>query len=454
MKTKMFTKTKLYLLTKGVVSALLVCVLLCSSALFMPPTARAESLADLERQYNEIETKMAKNKAEMDKIEQSKITQSQKIDALEAEIGGLDDQIGILDSRINLLNANIGDLNNSIESLDAQIRQIDDKIETTKLEIIETEQSIDDTADTLLQRLAITYMMGDASMLECIMGAKSLASLLTLNQYIQNASEYDNSLIKGLEAEIAGLETLNETLKGEIVELEESKRVVNEKKVELMTRQADVQKSANDLGSKKSKLESSQGSAVSMLKTLNSQSAEYARVQKQLAQEQEKIDRQINEFLAAQGSNASTPPENDGTLIWPMPYDSCYISAYFGQYPSGGPHKGMDICVRGGTHGKNVVAAQSGKVIQSGTDHWSMGNYLILDHGGGLFTAYYHASSLKVSQGATVTQGQVIMLAGSTGNSTGPHLHFEVRVNKNGSVVQVNPMNYYSKDYLKQWGIT
>ncbi len=131
-------------------------------------------------------------------------------------------------------------------------------------------------------------------------------------------------------------------------------------------------------------------------------------------------------------------------LIWPMPYKNCYISAYYGTYPSGGVHRGLDICVRGGTEGKNVIAAGSGRVISYGFNHWSMGNYIIIDHGAGIFTAYYHLKTLYVAEGDTVSQGQVIGLAGATGNTTGPHLHFEVRVSKNGYVNHTDPLKWVS----------
>ena len=131
-------------------------------------------------------------------------------------------------------------------------------------------------------------------------------------------------------------------------------------------------------------------------------------------------------------------------LIWPVPYKNCYISAQYGQYPSGGAHHGMDICVRGGSEGKNVVAAADGVVISYGFNHWSMGNYIIVDHGYGLFTAYYHMQKLFAEKGDRVKQGQVIGLIGHTGNTTGPHLHFEVRISRNGTITRVNPLKFVS----------
>jgi len=453
MKTKALSR-KIHFALRCFAAAALAACLVFSSGVFAPPAAYADTLDELERRYEEIERQREANEQKKSEVEQSKQTQAQKVEALESEIGGLNDQIGILDNRINILNANISDLNSSIASLDAQIRQIDDKIASTRVEITDTEQKIDDTSDMLLERLAMSYMMGDASVLEFVLGAKSLAGLLTLNQYIENATKYDKTLISGLELDAANLESLKATLESEIETLEESKQKINEQKIEFLQKQSDVKKSVDDLDNKKGTLEKSRSSAVDMMKSLDKQSAEFAKIERQLAQEQEKVDRQINEFLASQGSNSSSAPTNDGSLIWPMPYPNCYISAPFGQYPSGGPHKGLDICVHGGTYGKDIVAAQSGTVIQMGYGHWSMGNYVILDHGGGLFTAYYHASTLKVSStGQTVSQGQVIALAGETGNATGPHLHFEVRVNRNGTVTQVNPMNYYSAETRASHGV-
>lgn len=430
------------------VSLILVCSLVFSCALVPGISVRADTLDDLEQKYDEIEDKMRENQEKMDDIEKDKLSQKNAVNALQSEINGLNSQIDILDDKISILEEQVGSLNGSIAELDSQIADIDMQIAKAKKDIADTKQRIDDTYNKLLQRLAVSYMMGNATTLELLIGSKSLAELLTWNQYLKNASDYDNELIEGLKDDIASLEQLNISLNEDIKDLNSKKAEINSQKAELRAKQADVQSSADVLGGKKLKVQVKHGEAIQMLKELDNQSEEYARIQKQLADEQEKIDAEINAYLASKGSSQSNPGNfnNDGSLIWPVPYDNCYISAYYGTYPSGGVHKGLDICVSGGTAGKNIIAAQSGKVIQMGYNHWSMGNYVILDHGNGLFTAYYHASKLLVSSvGQTVKQGDVIALIGSTGNTTGPHLHFEVRVNKNGTVVQVNPLNYVSK---------
>ncbi len=430
------------------VSLILACSLVFSCILVPGISVRADTLDELEQKYDEIEDKMRENQKKMDALEKDKRSQKSTVDALQSEINGLNSQIDILDNKISILEGQVGTLNRSIAELDGQITDIDMQIAKAKQDIADTKQRIDDTYDTLLQRLAVSYMMGNATTLELLIGSKSLAELLTWNQYLKNASDYDNRLIEGLKDDIASLEQLNISLNEDIEELNSKKAEINSQKSELKAKQADVQASADELSGKKLTVQVKHGEAVQMLRELDQQSEEYARIQKQLADEQEKIDAEINAYLAAKGSSQSNPGDikNDGSLIWPVPYNNCYISAYYGTYPSGGVHKGLDICVSGGSAGKNIIAAQSGKVIQIGYNHWSMGNYIILDHGNGLFTAYYHASKLLVSSvGQTVKQGDVIALIGSTGNTTGPHLHFEVRVNKSGTVVQVNPLNYVSK---------
>ena len=137
---------------------------------------------------------------------------------------------------------------------------------------------------------------------------------------------------------------------------------------------------------------------------------------------------------AANGGNATT--FTDGRFIRPTG-SGYYISSGYGAR-WGSTHTGIDITA-GGCYGDNIYAAASGTVITA-SYHWSYGNYVVIDHGGGYSTLYAHASSLLVSAGQQVSQGDVIARIGSTGQSTGPHLHFEVRINGNTQ----NPLNWVS----------
>jgi murein DD-endopeptidase MepM/ murein hydrolase activator NlpD len=124
--------------------------------------------------------------------------------------------------------------------------------------------------------------------------------------------------------------------------------------------------------------------------------------------------------------------------ICPLQYPGTYISAGYPRYPSGGAHSGVDYCVSGGTMGKNVRAIAGGTVILVKSKTTSYGKHIMIDHGNGVTSLYAHGSALLVSEGQHVNQGDIIMLAGETGNATGPHVHLEIRING----TRVNPSNY------------
>ena len=130
---------------------------------------------------------------------------------------------------------------------------------------------------------------------------------------------------------------------------------------------------------------------------------------------------------------------------WPLPYDGVYLTSYYGYryHPLDGDwryHSGIDVSMSG-AYGKNIVATRAGTVILSSLESESgtgYGNYIIIDHGDGYTSLYGHCSALLVSQGQRVSRGQIIARVGSTGWSTGPHLHFEVRYNGE----TVDPLDY------------
>jgi murein DD-endopeptidase MepM/ murein hydrolase activator NlpD len=146
---------------------------------------------------------------------------------------------------------------------------------------------------------------------------------------------------------------------------------------------------------------------------------------------------------SANNSGGSGGYQSKGNFTWPVPGVTS-LSSPFGSRPEG-YHKGVDIA-SGGIYGKAIVAADSGKVIQAsfggnGNGYSGYGNVVVIDHGNGYSTLYAHCSSIAVSKGSLVTKGQIIAYVGSTGDSTGPHLHFEIRVNG----VANNPMNWFGR---------
>ena len=197
-----------------------------------------------------------------------------------------------------------------------------------------------------------------------------------------------------------------------------------------------------ELLQKKSELEDQRAEAIALVKEIDDNQAEYQATVDQIKADEQRIEQQVKEMqkkleeeMAAQGKNYHTNP---GGYIWPV--DSRYITSTVGGRNSPGGvgstnHKGTDIGRVGYT--SPVYAAKAGTVIIAQRSS-SYGNYVVISHGVGNTTLYAHMSSIKVSVGTYVKQGQTIGITGSTGHSTGPHLHFEVVENN----VRINPLSH------------
>lgn len=463
-----------------------------------------QHLADLQSQYDDLEQKINEQEQNIKDVEAGKSEQTKNINAINSTINDLNSQINILEERVNVLNSDITTLNSSIGILNRDITKLNTNISDTEDQIYELTKVTDILYGKIKGRLMINYMAGSASNLEVLLGVKDLPSLFTKLQIIYNLSKYDRKILEQFEANLATLQNLNTTLASDKTTLSDKQTSLTDQKNTLSARQSDIEASQYVLELKRKLSEKKYNEAVAYFKTLDETSADYNAMLDLLNKEQDKVDAEINAYLLKYGSSAEdgtntesvTTPSGDGNgtttttkrngggltspnaqtgtgtttgtsladssvsippttaiqvvtpesieLIWPVPYKNCYISAPYGQYPSGGEHHGLDICVRGGSEGKNVVAAASGTVISYGFNHWSMGNYVIIDHGYGLFTAYYHMQKLYVAKGDRVQQGQTIGLIGHTGNTTGPHLHFEVRISRNGVIKRANPMKFVS----------
>ena len=466
-----------------------------------------EELSQLQEKFDKLEEKIQEGEQGLEEIESGKKTQTDNITVIQKNINDLNEQIEVLEKRVSVLDEDIGTLNTSIESLNGDISKLNGDIVDLEDNIYKTNQKTEIMYGKIKGRLMLNYMSGTASNLEVLLGVRDLPSFLTKLQIIRNLSSYDQKLLDEFEENLEMLQSMNSALSADKQALDTKETALSGEKSTLAARQADIESSQYVLDLKKELSQHKYEEAVAYFKTLDETSSDYSAMLKMLSKEQDKVDEQINSYLLKYGSSADSPSAGEGVtaasgdgsavtttspavtkqrpqltnpydkptttaaptdlddldsitfpsssagavvspesieLIWPLPYKNCYISAYYGQYPSGGEHHGVDMCVRGGTEGKNVVAAASGKVISYGFNHWSMGNYVILDHGSGLFTAYYHLQKLFVEQGDTVSQGQVIGLAGHTGNTTGPHLHFEVRISRGGVIRRMNPLKFVS----------
>ena len=445
LKTKISLKKKLLCLAIA---------LICVVSSLIIPHASAKTIDELNDEYAKIEQEIQEDKEKLDEVEDDIKTNEQKLNKLNNQIDKINSQIDLLDESIDILNGDINDIKNNINITENDIEEINIRRQEILLQVAETQALMEDTKELLLERIRMDYMTGgDATELEFLLSSGDLETFFVRKEILRRNSEEDAKLINELTEKIKELEALNTELEAKKVELEEKEESLNSQMTSLEGKQKELEESKGVQEDKKSEVTDKQNEVKYLLEDLDKDSDAYKAAIKRKEADLAALEAQIEEAIKANGSEQGEEPEeeynNDGKMLWPVP-GSTRLTATYPSYSDGSPHWGIDI-VRTDvtTKGSPFRAAQGGKVILAKNDgnwNYGFGNYCIIDHGNGVHTLYAHAQSLTVSEGDIVQKGETIGYIGSTGNSTGPHLHFEVRLkDSNGNVSRVNPLNYVSK---------
>ena len=318
------------------------------------------------------------------------------------------------------------------QSLEKQLESIVSEMEGTKTKIEEKETEISAKEEELIQakvdendqyesmkkRIKYMYENGNTQFVEILCESKSIGEFLNNAEYITTISEYDRTMLVEFQAVVKDVEEQEAALQAEYDELETMQNDLITKQdsvTELMeTKDAEIEQISSDLGNTKDKLSELQAAAAA-------------------------AERKQQEKNSGYSNNAGASViTGNGTFTHPCP-GYTYISSEFGyrEQPIAGAstnHKGMDFAAPAGTP---IYAASSGTVTSASYSD-NAGNMIVINHGNGLQTYYMHCNSMYVRAGQTVSKGQNIGAVGSTGNSSGPHLHFQVM--QNGT--PVNPRNY------------
>ena len=320
---------------------------------------------------------------------------------------------------------------NLLDALTVQIGEKENAIAEKEVEITEKTAEVNTTREKFLLMIRAQYESENTDALSVVVGADDMSDLLSRVENAANLHSYNSKLL--------------EKFKTEKQQLEDMKNVLESTKAELESTKAEQETYAEELLKEQSALEEQKGDSdryvASLRKTEAQITAEYEAARKAEDEENARL-----ENLLKQLAKASQSDYVGGKFIWPCDLSVKRISSGYGYrtyYIYGKKvtdfHRGIDIPSAVGT---DIYAAQTGKVVIA-TKHSSYGNYIVVDHGGGISTLYAHCSKLLVSVGDTVKQGDHIAEMGATGNVTGPHLHFEVRVDgkiqdpiANGWVVQ------------------
>lgn len=309
-------------------------------------------------------------------------------------------------------------LDNQMSAIEAEEKKLSEKIEALEDQIEEQNRELEERTELFRNRAAALYEEGGISYLDILLNASSFSDFLQRMEISQEMFEYDKTRMDKIKSIRAQLESDKEEL---VVAQEEQLA----KKEELKQKEQEQKEQLTALNQ--------------VLSEINKNIETMEEMETKLAKEQEQIQATIRQREQQQKNSGTLGTYSGGSMVWPTP-STRYITSQYGYriHPILGTkrfHSGVDI---GAGQGANILAANSGTVIYSGVNG-GYGNCLIIDHGGGIKTLYGHCSKLLVSNGETVSAGQLIAYVGSTGLSNGPHLHFEIYVN--GSTV--DPLSYY-----------
>lgn len=405
-----------------VVGAVLCCAMLITCTQTITPV-RASDLSDLQNQYNSLQEQSDKLKEQMENTKNKISTEEEKQERLFAQSELTQQQIAVLTEKIEAYNVQISEKETEISELETRIAQ-------KETEITDKKAALEKRTDELMEFLRVMYMHDDVSTLDLILGAQSFGDALSTAENLKHMSSYNQEVMNELEQQYQELERAKQ-------ELEASKAQIEEARTQLENDRNALQADQTSLSTKQAELadqlEQSKDSKAAMQQELDALGVTQEQYAAQMAQTEQKIQEIYN-----QENNYDVPVYDDSAFLWPVPGNTYVSSSYGWRFGGSDFHTGMDITM-GGAFGKPIVASKSGVVKYVGWDPNGYGKYLIVDHGGGYSTLYAHCSSIQVSTGQTVGQGERIASIGSTGWSSGPHCHFEIRVNGQ----HTNPANYF-----------
>ena len=346
----------------------------------------------------------------LDSLKKNQKNATQEMKRKKDEIKAIKDETKSVSREIQELDEKMDKATIELTQVEKEIAAIEANIEKKTEELEEAERNVNEKQESFNSRIRVMYKTGNVGYLEILLSSSDVKDFLSRRDMIQSIADHDKELIKYMK---------------------EQRQLIETTKMELETQKKSVEVSKSKLESRRRDLASVTRAKESLIERLIEDEKALEKEHDALNDYAEKIAADIVKLMR------NTNPYSGGAMAWPVPGRNRISSPYGYRihpiFKTRKLHTGIDIPAPTGT---NIVAASEGTVIHTGT----LGGYgktVMIDHGGGIVTLYAHNSSITVGNGASVKKGDTIARAGSTGYSTGPHLHFEVR--KNGSYVDPLP---------------
>lgn len=462
-----------------------------SASFSVTAQTQAEHKAELEQQLAQTELKLKE-------LSLQKKDTKEYLETLDKKLSYLKDQLSIMKGEVVTISDKITSLETSIEENSQEIENLSGEINVAQIKVDQLNQDFSTTYNAYRKRIRAIYVSGtEESVLALILGSHSLQQFLTRLQMVEAISKKDGELLASVKNETNAIMEAKKQLEEKQAKLTKTQTILESDKANLIVQQENLEKKQIEMADKEDLIAKQQTEANQLLIQITNETKEYGELHDTTQEELDAIDDAIAEAdkkyqkptttkpttttttttttkpattkpgeitkptTTTTTTTTTTQPQNTNyiSLTYPVPAYTTITCKYMG-YTN---HTGCDFSYNGNTNNVRVVAAESGTVIVSkdiycnrntctkknhGGGYCSYGRYIVIRHdkttkdGSTVYTIYAHNNSRLVSEGDEVSKGQLIAYGGSTGNSTGPHCHFEVRVGGSSQSCSVDPEIY------------
>ena len=465
---------KRFVLFKRSISVLLASLFVFLFAFYPAPHAVSVSAAELTPQQEkaQLEQRIKEAENKLRDLEAQSASTQEYFDTLNEKITYLDRQYDLVSSEVDQDKDQVEILKTAYAENEKEIDSIGKDIEQLQKDCAAAEEEFSGTYQAFSKRMRAMYISGETKVLVFLITSNDISQFLTRLEMIKRVSEMDGELLESINSEIDEINTSRDAITQKRAELQVTQVTLQNTRTSLEAAIPELEQKQQELEDKKTELDKERGDANALLKQLNDETGNYteylednkaamAEVDAAIEAAEDKYEEQTPPATepptqkpdsgGSSGSGGGTTSGGSGSgtisLTYPVPSQTT-ITCAFGEYSG---HSGADFSC---PTGSKVVAAESGTVIISadlknadGT-YRSYGRYIVIKHdkktasGDNVYTLYAHNSERLVSEGQHVEKGQQIAKSGSTGNSTGPHCHFEVRTPSSSYSACKNPALY------------
>lgn len=421
----------------------------------------------LEEQKQSLEEKLKANEEKLNQFSDEAKECEEYINALDEKIGYINEELTILDKEVNSAKKKADGLKKQIDALNEEMALLQAECDEARRKLEELNKKFKTTYNAYCLRLRAMYISGSTSIIATLITSRDLSQFFNRYEMIKAIAKSDTQLLKEVNERIEKITVEQDGLNQKSAELNEKKESLDVKQEQYLNELAKIESKQKQIASKKITLSQDRAESDSLLAKYTSKTAMYTEFRNEDEELIKAVNQEISDLInglkdpvevttvdenSVEVSQTVNSESTDGelyansnavlNLTYPTP-NHYAVSQAFGHYRNGRPHTGIDFPLPTGCR---VVASQKGIVITVKRLNYSYGYYVMIYHGTDakgrkVVTLYAHNSSILVSVGQTVKKGQTIAKSGSTGNSTGPHCHFELIIGG----TKTNPKNYLSK---------